>query len=78
MKQNIHNIIINTANSFAFVAIWFAVITSWWSGDFNNIFKSFGPKSKAFFIGRVAQLVEHGTENPGVSGSIPLPATIGL
>lgn len=28
MKQNIQNISINTANIFAFVAIWFAVITS--------------------------------------------------
>lgn len=26
--------------------------------------------------GRVAQLVEHGTENPGVAGSIPAPTTI--
>ena len=29
-----------------------------------------------FFVGSVAQLVEHRTENPGVGGSIPLGATI--
>lgn len=28
--------------------------------------------------GRVAQLVEHGTENPGVAGSIPAPTTMGV
>ena len=28
--------------------------------------------------GQVAQLVEHGTENPGVGGSIPSPGTFSI